>query len=146
MAYASEGSIAQKSTSELIAEEHNLGLVKLLRFDVAEESFDFALTPSILGQRVPRVVSVDSDLLLLIGCPPSVFVVLADRLRSVGYEGVIAATYEIRGNTSLRHQPYIVSLTPNTLGETREVCQNTGIDDSFTKPVTLQDFKDALLR
>lgn len=58
----------------------------------------------------------------------------------------IAATYEVREDTNLEHQPYIVALTANALGETREACKDAGMDDFFTKPVTMQDFKVALLR
>lgn len=58
----------------------------------------------------------------------------------------IAATYEIREDPNLEHQPYIVSLTANALGETREACQDAGMDDFLTKPVTMQDIKLALLR
>lgn len=91
MAYASGGSVGQKSTAEYIAAEHQLEVVKLSRFDVSEDGFDAELTPKLMEQRISRVLNANPDLLVLVGCPPSVFVLLADRLRTGGYEGVIVA-------------------------------------------------------
>lgn len=102
MTYASGGSIGQKSTAEFIAKKHHLEVVKLSRFDVSEEAFDLELTPELMEQRVSRVVDVSPDLLVLVGCPPSVFVVLVDRLRTGGYEGVIAAQNFQDANTLAR--------------------------------------------
>lgn len=58
----------------------------------------------------------------------------------------IAATYEIRQVLSPDSQPYIVALTANALGETREACKDAGMEDFITKPVTLEDIKVGLFR
>ena len=58
----------------------------------------------------------------------------------------IAATYEIRDDSNLDHQPYIIALTANALGETKAACGDAGMDDFITKPVTVDDIKVALLR
>ncbi|MBT61972.1 MAG: hypothetical protein CML13_02005 [Puniceicoccaceae bacterium] len=58
----------------------------------------------------------------------------------------IAATYEIREELPVVRQPYIVALTANAMGETREACRDAGMDDFVTKPVTVDDLKLALLR
>ncbi|WPJ96896.1 ATP-binding protein [Coraliomargarita algicola] len=58
----------------------------------------------------------------------------------------IGATYEIREQLPVVEQPYIVALTANALGETREACRDAGMDDFVTKPVTMEDLKVALLR
>lgn len=58
----------------------------------------------------------------------------------------IAATYEIREKLPILEQPYIVALTANALGETREICSDAGMEDFVTKPVTIDDIKLALLR
>ncbi len=58
----------------------------------------------------------------------------------------IAATYEIREELPMDSQPYIMALTANALGETREACRDAGMDDFITKPVTMGDLKEALLR
>lgn len=91
MAYDSGGSLQQKSIAEYLAMEHGIDLVKLSRFDVAEESFDASLSEGLVRKRVSRITEANPDLLVLIGCPPSVFVVLVDRLRIGGYDGIIAA-------------------------------------------------------
>ncbi|MDQ8193454.1 ATP-binding protein [Coraliomargarita sp. SDUM461004] len=58
----------------------------------------------------------------------------------------IAATYEIREELPVAVQPYIIALTANALGETREACRDAGMDDFVTKPVMLEDLKGALMR
>jgi CheY-like chemotaxis protein len=58
----------------------------------------------------------------------------------------IGATYEIREELPVVEQPYIIALTANALGETREACRDAGMDDFVTKPVKLEDLKMALLR
>jgi CheY-like chemotaxis protein len=58
----------------------------------------------------------------------------------------IGATYEIRETLPQNAQPYIVALTANALGETREACRDAGMDDFVTKPVAMEDIRLALLR
>ncbi|MGZ0654029.1 ATP-binding protein [Coraliomargarita sp. W4R53] len=58
----------------------------------------------------------------------------------------IGATYEIREQLPVAEQPYIMALTANALGETREACRDAGMNDFVTKPVTMDDLKIALLR
>lgn len=58
----------------------------------------------------------------------------------------IAATYEIRETLPHNLQPYIIALTANALGETREACRDAGMDDFVTKPVAMEDIRLALLR
>jgi signal transduction histidine kinase/ActR/RegA family two-component response regulator len=58
----------------------------------------------------------------------------------------IEATYEIRDQLPVREQPYIVALTANALGETREACQDAGMNDFVTKPVTMEELRLALIR
>jgi len=58
----------------------------------------------------------------------------------------IGATYEIRDLLPVHQQPYIVALTANALGETREACRDAGMDDFVTKPVTMEDLRLALIR
>jgi len=58
----------------------------------------------------------------------------------------IGATYEIREDLPIVEQPYIMALTANALGETREACRDAGMDDFITKPVTMEDLRLALLR
>lgn len=58
----------------------------------------------------------------------------------------IGATYEIREHLSVDEQPYIMALTANALGETREACRDAGMDDFITKPVTMEDLRLALVR
>jgi CheY-like chemotaxis protein/two-component sensor histidine kinase len=58
----------------------------------------------------------------------------------------IGATYEIREELPVQGQPYIMALTANALGETREACQDAGMDDFVTKPVTVDEIKRALMR
>lgn len=58
----------------------------------------------------------------------------------------IAATYEIRETLPQNAQPYIIALTANALGETREACRDAGMNDFVTKPVAMEDIRLALLR
>jgi signal transduction histidine kinase/CheY-like chemotaxis protein len=58
----------------------------------------------------------------------------------------IEATYEIRDQLPVREQPYIVALTANALGETREACQDAGMNDFVTKPVTMEMLRLSLIR
>lgn len=58
----------------------------------------------------------------------------------------IAAAYEIRESFPADAQPYIVALTANALGETREACRDAGMEDFITKPVTVEDIRIGLLR
>ncbi len=91
LAYASEESIRQKTIAEYVASAQGMDLMKLSRFDVSEESFDLGLSRERISQRIRRVVEAAPDAVVLVGCPPDVFVFLVDRLRSGGYDGVISA-------------------------------------------------------
>lgn len=58
----------------------------------------------------------------------------------------IGASYEIREGFSVADQPYIIALTANAMGETRDACRDAGMDDFITKPVTMEAIKLALQR
>lgn len=89
MAYGSEEGIQQKGIAERAVTDANLELIKLSRYDVSEETFELDLKPSKLRRRVGQIVAAAPDALILTGCPPEPFLVLVDRLRGGGYEGVI---------------------------------------------------------
>jgi signal transduction histidine kinase/DNA-binding response OmpR family regulator len=57
----------------------------------------------------------------------------------------LEATQIIRGTEDLV-QPYIIAMTANALSEDREACFAAGMDDFVSKPVSITDVKNVLLR
>ena len=56
------------------------------------------------------------------------------------------ATREIRGNFLLKHQPHIITVTGHALSGVRESCREAGMDDFLTKPVSIDDLRNAIER
>ncbi len=56
------------------------------------------------------------------------------------------ATMEIRGNFNLQHQPFIIALTGHSLSGVKEGCREAGMNDFLTKPVSVDDIKDVIIR
>jgi len=57
-----------------------------------------------------------------------------------------SAASEILKARQDRKAPYITALTANVLGESREACKHSGMNDFLAKPVSGDDLKSALLR
>ncbi|WP_158279918.1 ATP-binding protein [Coraliomargarita sinensis] len=57
-----------------------------------------------------------------------------------------SAAREILKACEGKKAPYIAALTANVLGESREACKHSGMDDFLAKPVSGDDLKAALLR
>ena len=57
----------------------------------------------------------------------------------------IAASKAIRKNTKIK-QPIIIALTANALKDDRESCLKAGMNDYLSKPVSLQDMKETLIK
>ncbi len=58
----------------------------------------------------------------------------------------IHATREIRGNFLLGHQPVIIALTGHTLAGVKESCREAGMNDFLSKPVSIDDLREAIAR
>jgi branched-chain amino acid transport system substrate-binding protein len=91
MAYGTDEGIWQKENAVSIVKDAGFKILQLSRFDVSEETFPDDLTSVVMPRRVDSVVTAAPDVLILTGCPPAVFVVLVDRLRTGGYTGFICA-------------------------------------------------------
>ncbi len=57
----------------------------------------------------------------------------------------IAASKAIRKNTRIK-QPIIIALTANALKDDREACFEAGMNDYLSKPVSLQNMKETLIK
>ncbi len=57
----------------------------------------------------------------------------------------IAASKAIRKNTRIK-QPIIIALTANALKDDREACFKAGMNDYLSKPVSLQNMKETLIK
>lgn len=60
--------------------------------------------------------------------------------------GGIDATREIRRNFDLRRQPVIIAMTGYALSGVRESCLEAGMNDFLTKPLSVDDLRDAIER
>ncbi len=60
--------------------------------------------------------------------------------------GGIEAARIIRGNFLLARQPIIIAMTGHALTGVRESCKEAGMDDFLTKPVSLDDVRNSLIR
>jgi len=58
----------------------------------------------------------------------------------------IVATREIRGNFLLSHQPVIIALTGHSLAGVKESCRDAGMNDFLSKPVSIDDLREAIVR
>ncbi|MCE9519521.1 MAG: response regulator [Verrucomicrobia bacterium] len=58
----------------------------------------------------------------------------------------IDATREIRGNFLLSHQPVIIALTGHSLAGVKESCQDAGMNDFLSKPVSIDDLREVIVR
>lgn len=60
--------------------------------------------------------------------------------------GGIDATKEIRSNFSLKRQPVIIAMTGYALSGVRESCMEAGMNDFLTKPMSVDDLREAIER
>ncbi len=58
----------------------------------------------------------------------------------------INATREIRGNFLLSHQPVIIALTGHSLAGVKESCHDAGMNDFLSKPVSIDDLREVIIR
>ena len=58
----------------------------------------------------------------------------------------IEAAREIRGNFTLTRQPIIIALTGHALAGVKESCRAVGMNDFLSKPVSMDDIKEAITR
>ena len=60
--------------------------------------------------------------------------------------GGIDATREIRANFGLKRQPVIIAMTGYALSGVRESCMEAGMNDFLTKPLSVDDLREAIVR